>query len=276
MANKIPDRKTTITLPQFLSALAHAWVNLFEKPATKNQLLVLAAQSALETGRWKYAHNYNLGNVKSNDGDGRDYTFFACNEILDPAVAAAYQAKSTPDRPAKVTGQVNGKSEIWFYPEHPGCRFRAYAVLDADGNVDEEASLYAGMVDYLGLLYTRFSRAWPAVLAGDPVEFVKALKSQGYFTAPLEPYVRSVSSIFNEFSKVEFDYDSLPVLSDHQKAQLSSFVTLTLQESIRSSLAEDLKKRDEEADLVLLRSFLVDKYLSLLYITSRSSSSRSE
>jgi len=245
MADKIPDRKTPITLPQFLSALAHAWVNLFETPATKNQLLVLAAQSALETGRWHYAHNYNLGNVKSNEGDGRDYTFFACNEILDPAVAAAYQAKSTPERPAKITGQTNGKSEIWFYPEHPGCRFRAYAVLDADGNVDEEASLYAGMVDYLGLLYTRFNSAWPAVLAGDPVEFVKSLKARSYFTAPLEPYVNSVRSLFNEFSKVPFDYDSLPVLSDHQKAQVSNFVTLTLQESIRDSLAEDLKKRDD-------------------------------
>ena len=56
---------------------------------------------------------------------------------------------------------------MWFHLPHPACRFRVFS------------SLTLGAVDYLTLLRKRFHLAWPAVLSGDPVGFVHALKSQG-------------------------------------------------------------------------------------------------
>lgn len=239
MATKIIDRLTPITPQQFLEALGYCWVELLNTPPEKNSLLVLMAQSALETGRWKYAHNYNIGNAKRTEGDGRDYTYFACNEILDSGVAAAYEAKSTPDRPAKIINRKqNGTAEIWFYPEHPGCCFRAYQVMEEDGSIDEHASLVAGMTDYLGLLYRRFSRAWPAVLAGDPDLFCTELKNQRYFTADLEQYKRSVKSLFYEYLRAELDFSAIPLVSEAQKKKLLNLSAAVLQESIRDMIEE--------------------------------------
>lgn len=244
MAKKVADRLTPITVQKFLSVLGHAWVNTLGTTPKKESLLVLAAQSALETGRWKYNHNYNFGNVKGvPDGDGRDYSYYACNEIFDIGVAAAYQAKSTPDHPAKIAAQrEDGKAEIWFYPEHPACCFRAYSVEDDQGVVDDEASVLAGMADYLGLLFNRFQSAWPAVVNGDPAEFVRRLKASGYFTADLEPYLRSVKSLFNEFSKVDFDFDTLPIMSDAARAKALALIQITYQESFNSLRIEEANK----------------------------------
>jgi hypothetical protein len=50
------------------------------------------------------------------------------------------------------------------------------------------ASLEEGAADYLRLVHGRFSRAWPAVEAGDLVEFAHQLKMQGYYTAPEHSY----------------------------------------------------------------------------------------
>jgi flagellum-specific peptidoglycan hydrolase FlgJ len=133
------------------------------------------AQSALETGRWKHCHCWNLGNVKSSFGDGRDFTFFRCNEVL------------------------SGKT-VWFDPPHPYTRFRAFRTL-AEGAVDHLAFLR-------GL--TRYKIAWQWVMAGDPHAFVQALKAAGYFTADEAPYERSVASLFNEFSHLPFDVEPRP------------------------------------------------------------------
>src|ERR1019366_2650614 len=100
---KVSDRLTPVTPVTFLEGLAQSWVNLFTTPATKDQLLILMAQSALETGRWKYTHCYNFGNAKSSGGDGRDYCYFACWEVFSNAVAAAYVANSTPAARAAIT-----------------------------------------------------------------------------------------------------------------------------------------------------------------------------
>lgn len=233
MPKKISDRVTPVTPSQFLEALYRAWLDLFEEVPKHESLLVLMAHSALETGRWKYLHNYNFGNVKGVDGDGRDYCYYACNEVLDIAVAAAYEAKSTPDRSCRITSKIAGKAEIWFYPEHPACRFRAYYVdLDQDGVVDEQVSLTHGVCDHLLELHRRYKSCWPSVLQGNPAEFVRALKSQGYFTAPLEPYLQSVISLYNEFGRLPFDTTNLPVLSEKQKERLLALVQLTARDMV--------------------------------------------
>lgn len=231
VVRKVSDRLTHVTPLQFLQGLSQAWVNIFTTPAKKEQLLVLAAQSAIETGRWKYNHSYNFGNVKSVEGDGRDYCYFACWEVFSKPVAAAYVANSRPDARAAITEhRSDGTDVVWFYPEHPACRFRAYEVHDADGKIDEWASMVLGLTDYLGLLHKRFYKAWPAVLKGDPAEFVRELKKQGYFTADLQPYIDSEVSLFREFSHLQLDYSALPVVPDDKKAVFGEATALAVQE----------------------------------------------
>jgi len=231
MSKKLSDRKTTVTPLLFLQGLAQAWVNIFSVPAKKEQLLILMAQSAIETGRWKYNHSYNFGNVKSVEGDGRDYCYFACWEVFSKSVAAAYAASAKPGALAAITeNRSDGTAVVWFYPEHPACRFRAYEVHDANGKIDEWSSMVLGLTDYLALLHKRFYKAWPSVLKGDPAEFVRALKTQGYFTADLQPYIDSEVSLFREFSHLQFDYSALPVIPDDKKAVFGEITALAVQE----------------------------------------------
>lgn len=231
MSKKIPNRMTKVTPLLFLQGISQAWVNLFGTPAKKEQLLVLMSQSAFETGRWNYNHNYNFGNVKSVEGDGRDYCYFACWEVLPKAVAAAYVANSKEGAVARVTDQYsNGTSKVWFDPEHPACRFRAYEVRNTDGSIDEWSSMVLGLMDYLGLLRKRFSKAWPAVLSGDPEKFVRELKNQGYFTGDLDQYIASEKSLFKEFGHLAVDYASLPVVPDEKKKFFSEINSLVVSE----------------------------------------------
>jgi hypothetical protein len=201
MAKFVTDRITRVTPQQFVSALSEALLSALHVQPTKQSVCVLAAQSALETGRWAFCHNYNFGNVKSVEGDMYDYTFFACGEDLPILVAQKFVAASDLSAPCKIVESwpTENLADVMFYPDHPACRFRAYVVLNSDNTINEQASLTYGMSAYLMLLQTRFAKAWPAVLAGDPRAFVQALKAEDYFTAPEKPYEDSVSEIFQEF-----------------------------------------------------------------------------
>jgi hypothetical protein len=62
-------------------------------------------------------------------------------------------------------------------------RFRAYRTAEE------------GATDYVHLLRARFPEALEAARQGDPVGFVRALKSRGYFTGDEAAYTRSVASL---------------------------------------------------------------------------------
>lgn len=232
MATKINDRLTPVTPTQFIEGLAQSWVNLFTTPPTKEELLILMSQSTIECGRgWRYTHRYNFGNVKGVQGDGRDYCYFACWEVFSKPVAAAYVANSRQGAEARITEtHNNGTCTVWFYPEHPACCFRAYCVLNEDGTEDSWSSLVLGMTDYLGLLYKRFFKSWEALKSGDPAAFVRALKVQGYFTADVEQYVRSVVSLFKEFSHINVDISALPIIPTDKLKLIEDFSQVVKQE----------------------------------------------
>ncbi len=155
---------TPVTPSEMLASLERAWKALFGQEPSRESLLVVLAQWALETGRGRAMHAYNVGNIKSVEGDGHDYTYFACNEVLH--------------------GKV-----VWFYPDAAGCRFRAYRALDL------------GVADYLATVHARYSGAWSAVIAGSPAQFAHLLKAERYYTAPEESYTKSLASLFDEFSR---------------------------------------------------------------------------
>ena len=130
----------------------------------RSSALVILAQSAFETGRWRSCWNWNLGNVKRWRGDGFDFYQIRCSEI------------------------VNGR-EVFYDPPDPTTSFRSFP------------SLAAGLGSYLGTLEHRFAPAWPAVRAGDAVAFSHALKLAGYYTADEAVYTRGLVALFSELDQ---------------------------------------------------------------------------
>lgn len=159
---------------------------------TNEQITVLLAQSCLETGWWKTCYCYNLGNAKAHAGWEGDYTYFPCGESnLTPAQIREAVRLSRPrvDDPTKPDCLVQGDS-VLLWAKHPWAKFRGWV------SIEDAAE------DYLLLLRNRFSVAWPAVLAADPKEFVRALKSKGYFTASFERYWPPVVSLYQRFLSI--------------------------------------------------------------------------
>jgi hypothetical protein len=216
MPAEIPDAKTQVTLGTLIPSIWLAWDKFFgAPPAHKESVWLLVAQIQLETGL-KYCHNWNLGNVKSVEGDGHDYQFYACNEILPVATAQKY-AQQSPDT-AKVTSvRSDGKAIIWFYPKHPGCRFRAFKTLDD------------GAFDHLKLLARRFDKAWPEIIEGDVVGYSQKLRQQGYYTADEASYTNTLKGCMKIAAKAPVDYASLPFLGEHEKERLKGLVANSIQ-----------------------------------------------
>jgi hypothetical protein len=231
MATELPDVLTPLVKEDLARAMWEAWIHVFGAAPKKESIWVLLAQVQLETGL-KACHCWNLGNVKSSEKDGLDYCFFACNEILKTTKARA-MATAAPDT-AKVTKDRNdGTSIIWFYPKHPACRFRAFSTL------------LDGAIDYIGLLNKRFSKSWPAVLAGDPAQFAHLLKVQGYYTADESVYVSSVKACFRGWAKLNVDYTTQLNLTEDQKTRISNLVALTMVQSLDSVVQAPFNTDDE-------------------------------
>jgi len=221
MPAELTAKKTPVAKEELIKALYDAWFHLFNQTPKKESIWCLAAQWGLETGFGKSMWNFNLGNVKSTGNDGRDYCYFACDEILNKSVADAFAAKDPSI--AKITQyRADGTAIIWFYPKHPGCRFRAFN------------SLLDGAIDYVGLLNKRFSKSWPAVIAGNPAQFSHMLKMQGYYTADENSYTHTLTSVFNTISKLNVNY-STPSdnnLSEEDKTRILNLVALTASQSL--------------------------------------------
>ena len=221
MSSELAAQKTPVAKEAIIKALYDAWTHLFNQTPKKESIWVLASQVALETGWCASMWNFNLGNVKSREGDGHDYCYFACNEILKKAVADSYAAKDPAT--AKVSKyRDDGTAIIWFYPKHPGCRFRAFN------------SLLDGCIDYIGLLNKRFTNSWPAVIAGDPAQFSHMLRTQGYYTADEISYTKTLVSVFGTISRLNVDY-STPhddTLSDEDNNRILNLVALTMSQSL--------------------------------------------
>jgi hypothetical protein len=220
MPEKLPDTRIKVLPEQVFSALVNSWYKLFQEIPKKESICCLMAQISLETGYFGSTgglHNFNLGNLKSREGDEKDYTFFACNELLSLEQAKSLAAKDP--NTAKITKIFdNGKAYIWFYPDHIFCRFRAYRSLDD------------GAFDYLLLLYKRFQKAWPAIIAGNPTLFSKKLSEQTYYTAPEPIYTKTLLFWYSSFLKFSLDPAKIPILTQEDIDNSKTLVQQTLQE----------------------------------------------
>lgn len=186
LATLVPDIVTQLPTPLVIRALRRAYETICGKPASDQTIAVLWAQCALETGRWKFCHCHNWGNVKASPTYAGYYTQFRCNEVL-----------KDPD---------GVRRTHWFDPPHPQTNFRAY--LEAE----------TGAVEHLRFLREHYATAWHAAELGAPLSFVEALAARGYFTADPAPYSRSVASMFREalanMASYEDGTEAPPVLDD--------------------------------------------------------------
>lgn len=258
---RLPDRLTPVTHLEMGSALIRAWYTFFGSTPRKESVALLLAQWGLETGHGKAMHNFNVGNVKSRVGDGYSWQFFACNEIFSEAQALAYVKAAkrrtedltapgvihpTRQMDAVITSSYTDKTGrkvavVWFYPDNPACRFRAFETLDE------------GTLDHLQILSKRFASAWPFILSGDPVAFVQHLKAQDYFTAAIEPYQKAVVQLYHQFLKLDLPLEAplphpppsvpdAPTPSAEDQARLDAAAILAMiHQSLNTSVNDQLE-----------------------------------
>jgi hypothetical protein len=237
MPQELPAQKTLVTAAQMFDALHSAWVGFLRGEPKKESLCLLVAHWAFETGLGHGMWNFNIGNVKSREGDGRDYTFFACTENMDVNTANVLVEKLGSQAQVQyVRGTV---ATVKFFPKHPACRFRAFASLDL------------AATDYIELLTERFSDenqekdAWHWVVQGDPAAFSHALKLKGYYTGDEATYTRQVVSIFHSLMVQQPFTASAPA----DQPQMDGQGLVALQTGFSQSLADQDGEPEPEGNV---------------------------
>lgn len=235
MPTELPDKLTPLTKEDLLQAMWKAWMGYFGAAPKKESIWVILGHIMLETGL-QHCHNYNLGNVKSKDGDGYDYQFFGCGEEIPLSMANAWKAKDPALVVIKRVYEVKGKkmASVWLEPPHWASRFRAFD------------DILEGATDHIALLTKRFTLAWPYVVEGDPAAFSHALKQQNYYTADEAQYTKTLVGTYAAISKLAFDYDSLPILTEAEKDRIGNLVSLTIFQSVGEYLDSDPAELPED------------------------------
>ncbi len=78
----VAAQPTTATVTEALRALSDGHLEALGRRPTLARLLVLAACSALETGRWQRFNNWNVGGIKATDDWAGDVARYPTREVL--------------------------------------------------------------------------------------------------------------------------------------------------------------------------------------------------
>jgi hypothetical protein len=191
--SQIPIQRTPIAMSAFARGLIKAWRSELGELPKKPSCGVIWAQYMIETGG-AACWSWNIGNVK----------------VTPAQVAAGVEWFDLPG-----TWEIIKGKRVVLPEGDPGRRFRAYASLDD------------AMVEHLKFLRNRrYKVAWPAVEAGDVMDFARRLKAAGYFTATAEDYGNGMmwhyrtwlsSTVYeNERDRIEMIHEAPtnPVLAD--------------------------------------------------------------
>jgi hypothetical protein len=154
----VPSVRTIITPTQAIDAIWHAHVDLFGGYCPVKLLEILAAQSALETGRWHSMFSWNFGNIRGHGPDGATQAIAGADEIIDGKRVVV------PDGFAAYKDRLEGAREF--------VRFLGVATKPPAPN--------------------RYQAAWEAATDGDVAGYCRELRAHGYFTADLGQYTRGV------------------------------------------------------------------------------------
>jgi len=133
--------------------------------------IMLAAQSALETGRWKSMYGWNFGNLRAGSSwSGEVQTLEGADEIIDGKV---------------VTGPDVEKG------------FRAYDSAAA-GALDFVRFLCVDTTPHNGKP-NRYAQAVGFAAQGLPNSYALGLSKAGYYTASVDKYARAIAQLYREF-----------------------------------------------------------------------------
>ncbi len=178
------DMVTPFTFEEAAGAMRTALWDALGKKYPSNSCLALAlAKTALETGRWRFIHCFNWGNIKAGRAYVGMYTSFACNEVLDGKVVWFAPGGRLDKKGGIVIAEPSAVP-----PGHHQTRFRAYA------------NRFDGAYQYVEFVASgRYVDAWHELLEGDPDGYVMALYRKGYFTADPKIYGKGVKALHAEF-----------------------------------------------------------------------------
>lgn len=180
-------KATPVTPEQVLISLAVAWQAITNTPPDRNVILMIHAQSALETGHWRSVCNYNLGGSKKHGTC--DWTYFTTTERFPSATADKYLASSKPGAEVTLVKEADGMKTLKFAGKQQMNCFASWETLDDAARAQLE------------LLFRRFPKALEAAKRGDVTGYVHELKKAGYFTASEEDYRKIVDSISRSYAK---------------------------------------------------------------------------
>lgn len=180
------DQLTPLSLAEASVACVQAYHRVFGRDISRQLLIFLLAQSALETGRWKAMHCWNAGNIRGRGPGGAWVSIEGASEVV-------------------------GGREVWF--RGGVWRDKAGAVVtDLTGlSANNAFAAYADPVDgFEGLIRflcvasnppkpNRYAPAIEAAERGDVAAYCHLLKhppsgQDGYYTANEDLYRRGVLS----------------------------------------------------------------------------------
>lgn len=164
MGKQVPKTNTPVSDAQMAQAIINVWRRMFGTDPSKEQVYMVMAQNAIETGgKRESMHNYNVGNIIVGN---TDHDYFLGGDWMYTDKAETQKKNITQ-------------------------KFRAYD------------SLEAGVEDYLNVLskMKRYAGAWEHIMHPDIKAYSKALHDAGYYGAKEEVYTKGLLSQFNRFNK---------------------------------------------------------------------------
>lgn len=99
MSQQIPDLLTPLDRDTAAKALADGYQSITGKKPSAKVLKLIIAQSALESGNWKFIHNFNYGNEKASSSDEFIQRYTVGDDPTDPG--AFYAAFKNPSAGAE-------------------------------------------------------------------------------------------------------------------------------------------------------------------------------
>lgn len=185
MATYTEAKITPLDFETARSALRSALRAETGSPPSDQVLALALAKTALETGRWQKIWGFNFGNVKADITTYAGmYQCFPCNEVSNGEVVWFSPRGRLSGKGGEVVAEASEDP-----PGHYQTRFRAYA------NYTDGAYEYV----FFQARGKRYAVAWQCLLAGSVEGYVRALSAAGYFTAPVESYLKTVSALHGEF-----------------------------------------------------------------------------
>ena len=203
---ELPARATPVAaLDVFLALRMQLGIQL-GREVPRQGALILLAQMALETGRFKSCMNFNLGGIKASKKWAGDYQHFTTMEVLPMALAAKYMADVPVDSTVEIIKTVEGMSTVRFAGRHPVNKFVAFE------------SMNSAMEHHVGFLLGRYRSAVECAMAGNSQAFVSELYRLKYFTGDRASYEKSVASLASEYERT-FAPDAPPVAPERPEAR---------------------------------------------------------